>query len=116
MSDIIATYPFFTSMAASFVPMMSSANPVHIEHPPHQRGFGYVHMSAPFQPDAGIQSPQHAQPSKGTDLEASQIRIFNDTPVKFSGYHPDIIGFYLLTDTSVVTSYFVYNHTLVRKG
>ena len=30
---------------------------------------------------------------KGTGLEASQIRNFNDTPVKFSGYNPDIIEF-----------------------
>ena len=32
---------------------------------------------------------------KGTGLEASQIRNFNDTPVNVSGYHPNIIGFCL---------------------
>ena len=46
---------------------------------------------------------------KGTGFEASQIRNFNDTPVTFSGYHPDIMEFCLLSNTEVVTSYFVYN-------
>ena len=44
---------------------------------------------------------------KDRGLEASQIRIFNDTPMKFSGYHPDIMGYCLLSNTEVVTSYFV---------
>ena len=49
-------------------------------------------------------------------MQASQIRIFNDTPVKFSGYHPDIIGFCILPNTQVLTSYFVSNHTLNKNG
>ena len=52
---------------------------------------------------------------KDTGLEASQIRIFNDTPMKCSG-HPDIMEFCLLSNTEVLTSYFVYNHTLDEKG
>ena len=41
---------------------------------------------------------------KEAGLEASQVLIFNDTPMKFSGYHRDIIGFCLQSNTEVVTS------------